>query len=282
MWKTALQAVAEKTEMQTEFPRISDSQLRATLQEALHQPAGMISVHAAESLLLLGDRDDVLARFQSERDGPASAYQVAVWRVLARAEISAAAREEAIAKIRRTLLEETSAFRPHAMESLAKLQAPILPEELPLVESSAHSPTDAAAPLALWRLAQTESRVAAISGLTDCLSSGDDLCRLRGAYVLWHLKDFPQQTLLKLREGVTEPAFPALTRLVFALACGHEMAWDLTQEAGVPVGRYFLVLELADRTDAHSRQILEQLAGDQDLDVRAAAAFGLLQRQKLK
>lgn len=257
-------------------PAMDDGELEGILNDAARLPASLISIHAAESLVRLKKTDGLLSHFRSQSHPDASAYQVGVWRVLARIEETSPEREAAVQKIRQILLNQNSAFRVHAMESLAKLKSPILPGERETVHSIAQDDTNPGAPFALWRIALQEPDGPSIPHLTTLLLSENETIRFRSAYVLWHLRPLPEATQRILREQVSAGTLSSLSRLLFALAGDDRSTWEPFVRSDAPSERYFVALELVDHRDDLACTLLQQLLADADLDVRAAAAFSLL------
>ncbi|WP_437204030.1 hypothetical protein [Planctomicrobium sp. SH664] len=256
----------------------------ATDKEGLHQilrlalhPAGELqSAKTAELMILLGAREEALQLLRPYSEGEISPFRIVTWRALARGEESAAVRDKSCQRIRQVLLDESSPFRVHAQESLAKLEAPLQPEEALFIERSLSSSLESDAPFALWRVAQSGNRDAALTRLTELLDSTDEIARHRAAYVLWNLSTVPLATrtmLLRLAHDGTQPVG---MRVVAALAAEDPQAWDLAHTAESPGSRTFVALSLAGRKDEESRRKLNLFIRDAAPDVRAAAAYGLL------
>lgn len=248
------------------------------LDEAVEQPSSLISIHAAESLIRLQQGPRLVPYFRAQLKEEASPYQMGVWRVLAKIEDQDTLRESATRRIRDTLLNESSAYRVHAMESLAKIRAPILPEEKETVRRVAMSDSDTGAPFALWRLAHTKAKDDAIARLTDLLNSENEVTRARAAYTLWHLRPLPETTIATLEARLADGTLPDQHRLMFALAAGNRSVWEPFADSDVASARYFVAIQLAEHQDEKACILLRQLLKDPDLDVRSTAAFALLKQ----
>lgn len=259
-------------------PTLSEvTRLHAILDEGVRQPTSLISIHAAELLIRLKRTVGLLPYFRSQKTDEANPYQMGVWRILAMIEDSETKKEAAVQQIRKTLLDKRSAYRVHAMESLAKINAPISVEERNVVHSIAASDSEPAAPFALWRLAQLElERRQAMTRLTKLLLSENEIIRFRSAYTLWHLRPLPDSTLKVLLGMQDQATPPELHRLVYALAGDDRDQWESAANSNNAAARYFVALQLAECRDDRGCSILKKLLDDADLDVQSAAAFSIL------
>ena len=94
----------------------------AVLEDALEREEGWVRIHAAESLIDVGERARI--RRQFERELPqleASAFRIGAWRVLARSAASPDERARWVRKIEAVFLDPTSPDRLQAIETVGKL-----------------------------------------------------------------------------------------------------------------------------------------------------------------
>ena len=167
---------------------------RARLVRVLTDASGrrdFVGVHAAEALLDVGLPELARKAFEPQADLTQPAYRIGVWRVMARVETEKARRARYVERIRAVLLDEKATDRVHAVETLAKLNEPIVTDaERRAVETMANDP--AAGPFALWRLVQAKD-ASAMDRLTAALKGSDEIGRNRAAYALQWLRE-PAQT----------------------------------------------------------------------------------------
>ena len=76
-------------------------------------------------------------------------YRIGIWRVLARAADSEQEHAKWVGKIRDVFLDATAPDRPHAAETLAKLNYKLLDNEIAAAEQAANPKNVALAPCAL-------------------------------------------------------------------------------------------------------------------------------------
>ena len=249
------------------------ARLMGILEAGLNERGTWLSVHAAEDLALLGKREPVIAAFEPQAESATPPFRIGVWRVLALSGPTPAVRDDFVQRIRGVLLDTGASDRLHSMEALAKIGAPITSDaERRYVMESATS-KEGNAPFALWRLA-LDGDAAAPNQLAELLKSSDAVTRFRAAYVLGRLRarmKIPEQALADVlaREPHDSLAWPAI-----ASAAGGKALADLAANTDVAARRLAADV-LAHHRDAE-RSLLEKLSRDEDLDVRIAAAFGLL------
>jgi HEAT repeat protein len=184
------------------------------------------------------------------------------------------AREARIGQIRAVLLSQDAPDRTHALEALAKLQAPIASDaERAIVKELAK--VNSVAPFAYWRLAQ-EGDVSATGDLTRLLGSIDATTVARTASVLGALRPLPDTTVaaLKAALAIAPTGSPAIAPLM--VASGDPALRTLAHSSKIPGVRYTLAMELAENGIVDDRDILQAILRDADEDVRVAAAYGVL------
>gem|GEM_PF-2146602 len=248
------------------------------LDEAARLPASLIGIHAAESLIKLNRTSDLEPHYLAQVQDEAGAYQIGVWRVLAQLN-EGAERDAWHARLRTTLLNESSGFRIHAIESLAKLRAPKTPDEVIAVNQIADAADHPGSPFALWRRAQWETDHSSVEILEKQLDSEQEVIRFRAAYALWHLQPLPDAIQKTLIKKSNDSGLPESLRLMCALAGQNRQVWEKHIDSTIPSNRYFIALELARHSDPHACLLARQLLKDPDTDVRAAAAYARLKQQ---
>lgn len=175
-----------------------------------------VGVHAGEALVELDLPEPALKAFSPQADTSKPAYRIGVWRVLARAETDEQRRTRHVQRIRDVLLDDDAPDRVHAVETLAKLEAPIINDvERRVVNALAKDP--AAGPFALWRLIQAGD-ASALERLTASAQGSDPVGRARATYVLAQLPSASGGS------ASTKPATAERDRLERQLADGDEDA----------------------------------------------------------
>lgn len=249
--------------------------------DALGDHGQWSSVHAAEYLLLAGIREPVLAAFRPQRDVGTCEYRIGVWRVLAKAETRLEEQQCAIDRIRDVLLAGAP-DQLHAIESLAKLRAPIRDEaERTIVMNVA---TKIAAPgrsFAIWRLLQEAPRSQWREVLFEELRSDDSVLRLRAAFVLSQLRDLSEWEFGRLRGQLKQEEPKSIVVPYLATAIGEPefrevmLATDLEWRA-------IAISEMARRQMEIDIDLSPLLTQPESHSLRLAAAFALLSQRQSK
>ena len=233
---------------------------------------GWVGIHAAEALIVIGRREAAVAAFQSAADSTEPHLRIGIWRVLARAAADAGDRDKYAGRIRGVLIDAHAADRVHALEALAKLNAPMRDTaERQAVDELAQD--NAVAPFALWRLAQAGDAAAA-QKLIDCLKSADVTERARAATILPHLPASDAAAAALSKALVIEPPTSA-AHAWLAAAVGGEPARRLIDDPS-PGVRYIGAMWQADHGDAADRSRVDRLLDDADADVCVAAALAAI------
>ncbi len=247
--------------------------LNAILADGLAKRGSFISVHAAEDLIALGQRDTVRNAFASQADTAPAPYRIGVWRVLARSMSDDAQRALFVERIRGALMDPKGTDRVHAMEALAKLEAPIKDAaERAEVEHIARS-SDASAPFAWWRLAQAGD-AQAIPALVKLVSSPDEVTQARAADALARLNVQSDEARQALRAALASASASSLARPLLIVALGGEPVRQLLNDPSAPA-RYQAAMYLSRHGTPADVAALQKQIDDDDLDVRSAAAFAL-------
>lgn len=262
------------------------------LRDGLASGATWEKVHAAEALLDLDYRAGVYEAFKAELEtrGGEPEYRIGIWRVLAQAAPTTEERAQWRARIAAALADPDAPDHLHAIESLAKLGAPLEGAARHKAAGMARAGEDAVAAFAWWALLRSGETEAAAE-LTGLLASGEPVARLRAAYALGREPALREQTWQALRRAVDaeaqeSAAYPYMLAAAFRHAPGdtlradyHARALDLL-ESGEPgrvrVGALALAAAGGDGDVAN----LEPLLNHEDLDVRMAAALGVLRIER--
>lgn len=242
----------------------------------LEDDSPTVRVHAAEALVSVHRPEPVLAAFRSEAETTEPVRRILVWRVLAAAEPQTEKRQEYLGRIRDALIDSNSTDQTHAMEALAKLEAPAISAT---ERKCIHSVADGAGPassFALWRLVQS-GESDAIDRLTRLLRSKDHVTRFRAIYVLGRLRLRSSAANAALATALaTEPA-DSPERPILRAAVGGEAGRELLSDAKAPPGdRYFAAMFLAESGTASDYQRLVSLLRETNGDLRVSGAYALL------
>ena len=250
------------------------AQLMDVLSGALQRRGEFSSIHAAEDLIQLGEAEQVRHVFAPQADDAPPPYRIGVWRVLARCASDDAAREQYINRIRAVMLDPSAPDTVHAMEALAKLNAPIHDSaEQKRVERVAFGEADPA-PFAAWRLVQAhDSR--AMHRLTELLQSQSEIARARAADVLRRLDSPATDVRQAIAAALAHEPKDSLARPMLVAAVGGSALRDMLNDS-TPNARAIAAMQLAEKGDAQDSHAIEKLLSDSDRDVRIAAAYALL------
>jgi SSS family solute:Na+ symporter len=243
-------------------------------------------VHAAEYLLSLDYREGVREAFGAEcaRHGGEPQYRIGIWRVLAKTSFADVDRDAWIGKIREAAFSPDSADRTHAVEALAKLGYRPTDEEATSIRRLADCDTPLGA-YAAWLLvgrdrAHGEPRLAAR------LQSADSETRLVAAYAIRNLRSISGATGEALRRAVErEPADSPNRVFIVAAMAVHSSSSDLAAwkrellefaSRGPESSRVEACQTLAQVADASDLPRMATLVSDPNLEVQAAAGYGVL------
>lgn len=251
---------------------------RQVLIEALSDQGQWSSIHAAEYLLSLGIREPVLAAFRPQKDVDSPEYRIGVWRVLANAESRPKSQQEFIERIRSVLLEG-AADQLHAIESLAKLGAPIRGEvEHAIVANVAKDETAPGRSFAIWRLLQETSPSQSRDALFEELRSTNSIQRLRAAFTLSQLGDLSELEIRRLRGLLKQEEPESIVVPYLAMAIGVPELRELlhSKDSG---WRGIAIREMARRNMEIDFDLRPLLTEDSPIALRLAAAFALMSHQ---
>ena len=259
---------------QTHLSSDRRTQLLEVLENAMQTRGQFTSVHAAEDLLQLGEMEKVRRTFAPQADDAQPPYRIGVWRVLARCAQDDAAREQYLKRIRAVMLDPSAPDTVHAMEALAKLNAPMHDSaERNRVEQVAFGASDAA-PFAAWRLVISHDP-RAMNRLIELLQSRSDVARARAADAMRRLDSNAPEVRRALAAALEHEARESLAHPMLVAAVGgggvRGMLNDSTANA-----RALAAMELAEKGKSQDAHTIENLLNDSDRDVRIAAAFALL------
>jgi hypothetical protein len=258
---------AERAEMQAQEP---DKVLLGALQER----GELASIHAAEDLIELGRHvDAVRAAFEPQADETRPAYRIGVWRVLARCARDESGRARFVEKIRSALLDAAAADHAHAMEALAKLNAPVTEAERPLVVATASGPASDG-PFAAWRLAAGGDEKS-VQRLVTQLSSADPVIRARAAYSLHRLEVHTAEVRQAFQAALDREPASSPARPLIVVALGGRPVRSLLADPA-PAARYHAAMYLSGHGSRDDLEAIGRLLRDADPDVRVAAAYATL------
>lgn len=259
----------------------------AALRAAMHDAPRWVKVHAAESLLALGDPRDIVSVFQRELQtaGGQPEYRIGIWRVLARASADDRERQQWIRRIVDVFMNRAAPDRNHAAETLAKLRyvaSADVHDELARVAAQQAGPFSVNAQ---WVLANG-GKPEAERPLLEFLSSDRSEVRLNTAYALRHLPNLSstsRQALFAAADG-EPPDSPTKTYLVSAAAVqagpeeGRRWIPSLVHLArtGKPDVVYEACMALASVGTYEEVPLLAEMLSATDPDIRVAAAHAIL------
>ncbi|MCC9605536.1 hypothetical protein LOC68_22455 [Blastopirellula sp. JC732] len=259
-----------------EPPLPLEAQSEAILAESLAATGEWSSVHAAEYLIRLNEAPKALAAFQPQAQCKIPQYRIGVWRVLAQAETSPQRRQAFVEQIRSVLLNTNAPDRLHALESLAKLNAPITtPEERRIVEEVAATPADPGRSFALWRLIPSKPTGKDYEPLLEEAASDDEVRRLRAAFVLGQCHPLPQATKAKLEQLLAVEPHDSIAYPFLAIATDPANLPKLA-DSDNPTHKALAIKELTLRHVDNRLDLTAELAEERPLALRQAAAFAIL------
>ncbi|UUO07838.1 hypothetical protein M4951_05875 [Blastopirellula sp. J2-11] len=255
-------------------------QCQAILVESLTAQGEWSSVHAAEYLIHLDEKSPVLSAFLPQADCKTPQYRIGVWRVLAQAEETPDSQKLYVQRIRDVLLDLAAEDRLHALESLAKLNAPITSAaELQIVEQFADSPDYSGRSFAIWRLLQKNSTLELVQSLLSELESSDQVRRLRAAFVLGQLNDLPQPIQAKLQSTFAKEPRDSIVFPYLAIAGGEDTLVRLATAENL-AHRALALQELTRRRIEFEFDFASNPIDQSPLAYRQAAALALLAEQR--
>jgi hypothetical protein len=257
--------------------KADSGRLNEILTSALRKRGSFVSVHAAEALVSLGQKDLVRAAFEPQAGTSEVPYRIGVWRALALSSPEPQ-RTQYIDKIRAVMFDSTAGDHVHAMEALAKINAKFADEkERAFVEQSAMAP-DSAASFAAWRLVQADDP-RGLALLVKMIGSSDEGTRARAANALALLESSTPEVRKALSDALPHESTTSAARPLMIVARGGDAVRQLLSDA-TPSSRYHAAMYFSRHGDAHDAGALEPLVGDSDPDVQVAAACALLRIQR--
>jgi SSS family solute:Na+ symporter len=181
---------------------------RRTLREVLARESEWIKVHAAEVLAAQGEkklvRDVFLAELKAH--GSESPYRIGIWRTLALAAETTAARQPWVDRIAAVFVDPAAPDRLHAVETLGKLGGPHSPAVLAALETWLSAASEADAAYGQWVQWQT-GKEAAMRSIVGLLRSPAAPSRSRAGYILQRTGTSDGWALAELaRAADAEPA----------------------------------------------------------------------------
>jgi len=259
---------------------------RGILETALSEETEWVRVHAAEALLRNGYPAGVAEAFAAQADTAPPKHRIGVWRVLAQAQSTEAAREVYVARIRQAFLDPDGPDRLHAVETLAKLADPARPDELLRVGREGTGALQTYARFALARSGGTEDEAA----LAALLGSDDAAVGGGAAYGLRFLEALGPDTFARLDAAARAEAADSTARVyLFSARYVHAPEDDVAaaREAllryardGSTSEKFEVGAALARRGDDGDVPLLLGLIEDPEADVRISGADALLEIER--
>ncbi len=163
-----------------------------------------------------GIRDSVKKQFEPELASATVPYSIGVHRVLAQVAVDAEAGNRHIDAIRSVAFDETSEFRVHAIESLAKL-GEYRDEDRPAIERIVADVDDGTAAFAKWLVALSKEANDQ-DRLAQSLRSADPLARLRTAYAITRTAEVSDSTKTLLAETLESEPLDSIARVYLIVA----------------------------------------------------------------
>lgn len=256
------------------------------LQRAMHEESRWVKVHAGESLVAMGYGGEVREVFNRELQerGEEPQYRVGIWRVMARAAVNNARRDEYIGRIVQAYSSTDSSDQDHALEAAAKLGIPTS-THLEIVEGLAAG-SDETAAYARWLLA-VDGSPARLHRLAELLDSDSPAVRSVTAYAFRHLaRQLPTDLveLITSRARASSPSDDNVYVTTAALVAAHRVrvSEDIKKrvhtylasiDAGTRIEAAMAFAECGSSSDAAA---LETLLDDPDPDVKVAACTAIL------
>jgi len=262
----------------------------AVLRKVMNGEERWAKVHAAEYLLEAGYPEGIREAFLAEASiyGNEPQYRIGIWRVLARAADSEQEQAKWIGKIRDVFVDATAPDRPHAAETLAKLNYKLLDSEIAAAEAAADSKKFGLAPCATWILANS-GRPNAEARLAAFFESPNVDIRCDAAYGFRHLQSISGGACEKLLAAVEREAKKARARVfVVAAAAVHGSADNPTLKAellrfaehGTPDEKCQACQTLAQIGNNSDLPLLVRFLDDANADFRATAAVAILRIER--
>jgi hypothetical protein len=249
--------------------------LMDVLIEALNQKGTWVSVHAAEALISTGNKQVVLAAFAPQAETATPPFRIGVWRILARCAATPGDRASYLERIRAVMLDPSASDRTHAVEALAKLEAPMTSDrERQAVQEIADGPTNVA-PFAAWRVAQSD-RQRGVDRLVELLTASDPICRCRAADALARFQPFTDGQRAALERALKKEAADAAPRQFMIEALGGPPLRDLARNSPDTGAVYTAVSQLARTGTREDLALLWKTFERDSIDVRLASAFAIL------
>jgi HEAT repeat protein len=258
----------------------------AVLRDATARGQEWVKVHAAESLLWTGHPENVYETFLQERDGAAPKYRIGVWRVLAQAAPSEEERRSYRGRILEAFLDLNGPDRGHAAETLGKLgYAGHEPEFARVGEQE----TGSFQACARWVVANSggEKDEASLAALLDSENADARGC---AAYAFRFFRRIRPATYTKLRDAAEREPKDSPWRVNLLSTVYVHADEDVRPaiknslatyaETGTKEDKREVCAALGRHPDPADVALLTRLLADPELDVRAAAAEGLLRIEK--
>jgi len=194
--------------------RPTEAEPIAVLRDVMRREERFVKVHAAEALIELGQpagvHDLFLTQEREHRDVPM--YRLGVWRVLARtATVSTPDHQRWVGELRKVALDPAAPDRIGAIESLAKLNYALAPDERPVIETLAASKDEGIALFSLWLLSQAPGSENPQDRVARYLDSKNPITRLRAIYILRFLPDLSTDNRAKLKAAARAEEKDTLT-----------------------------------------------------------------------
>jgi hypothetical protein len=263
------------------------------LRRALDEESKWVKVHAAESLLGIGEFDQVAASFAEElkQRGSEPQYRIGIWRVLARAVADEAQRAHYVRQILDVALTDGSPDRVHAVEALAKLRYQLTDTERARIKRFAATSSEAEQPNYLWLLA-ISGKAADRQALVELLRSTKVETRAVAAYAMRHLsKELSESEVDQLAQAAT--AEPASGMSVYLIGAAYVTATDHADAAkrftalvknlasDAVTARCEALNAIAARGNVADLSQVAASLDDREADVRVSAATAVLRLSPL-
>jgi solute:Na+ symporter, SSS family len=261
------------------------------LRDSLQREDRWIKVHAAESLLSLGQSQEVRQAFELElaSKGGEPKYRIGIWRVLAQAAPDVAEREQWIGKIRAAFLDPTGPDRLHAAESMAKLGYQVQAREADAFKLIAETGSGPLAVNTRWILANSGASNEQLS-LVKLLESKEADTRFDTAYAFRNLPHLSAPAREKLLSALINEPTNSNDRIYMISAALVHAPPDQQKHIKVELlshvktgdqsVKYEICATLAKVGQKEDLPLLSSLLDDTNSDVRVGAAGAVLRIER--
>ncbi|MCC7084914.1 MAG: HEAT repeat domain-containing protein [Pirellulales bacterium] len=274
--------------LRVDSPDALDHRAYIELRRALIEQQKFVKVHVAEALLSLGDGAEVLPVFEEELRlfETHLLHRIGIWRVLARAAPTEAARSRYIGLLCGAYLDERGPDSGAAAESLAKLEYTIAPIDRPKFERAAQKLPANGLAFARWLLALSGNEDD-FAKLVNLLDAREPFVRGIAAYSLRHLRDRLSHKIIDQIATIAQREQEGPSRC-YLISAAYVTGADSRQishfielllhylTAGSKDQKYEAASALAIRGTDRVLPFLSTVLDDSEPDVRVAAANAIL------